>query len=482
MLRIEQIGVHDDFFDLGGHSLKVIELLAKVRDRFQVDFPMRVLYETSSVAALATAIESIRHSGVGAAPTAVDSPIDFAQEAVLDPEIRPEDATPYTPTGEPPKDIFLTGATGFLGVHLLHELLQQTDANIYCLVRASTVEKAKLRVKEKLEESFHWDPQTSSRIIPVLGDLTKPRFGLPPERFDELARVVDAVYHSGAYVNFVFPYSALKAANVLGTQEAIRLACRLKLKPLHHISLTDVALYQDDEGVWVIDEHPADVYPRGIFMSGYAQTKWVAERLVSLVQKRGLPVTIYRPGFIEGNSETGYCNKTSELCLTLKGCIALGTAPDHNMMFDCATVDYASKAFVYISRKPDSIGKIFGAVCPWPVHIRNVIDWISEAGYPVERVPYPEWREQVLAEVAPNPEHPLYPLLPYSVDEEIARMPLAFPCDTTNTLTALEGSGISCPRIELGVLKKCLDFLVSVGFLSPPPQPRPVQAEAVTPA
>src|SRR5207244_3362004 len=189
--------------------------------------------------------------------------------------------------------------------------------------------------------------------------------------------------------------------------EAIRLACRLKLKPLHHISLTDVALYQDDEGVWVIDEHPADVYPRGIFMSGYAQTKWVAERLVSLVQKRGLPVTIYRPGFIDGT---------------------------------------------------------------------------AEAGYPAERFPYPEWREQVLAEVAPNPEHPLYPLLPYSVDEEIARMPLAFPCDTTNTLTALEGSGISCPRIELGVLKKCLDFLVSVGFLSPPPQPRPVQGEAVAPA
>src|SRR5207244_2170289 len=62
VLRIEQIGVHDDFFDLGGHSLKVIELLAKVRDRFQVDFPMRVLYETSTVAALATAIESIRRS------------------------------------------------------------------------------------------------------------------------------------------------------------------------------------------------------------------------------------------------------------------------------------------------------------------------------------------------------------------------------------------------------------------------------------
>jgi hypothetical protein len=110
-----------------------------------------------------------------------------------------------------------------------------------------------------------------------------------------------------------------------------------------------------------------------------------------------------------------------------------------------------------------------------------MVEWISAAGYPLKRVPYPEWREQVLDEVADNPDHPLYPLLPYSVDEEIARMPLAFPCDTSNTLTALEGSGIVCPRIELGVLQKCLSFLVSVGFLSPPPQQsRPEQAEAVT--
>jgi thioester reductase-like protein len=313
----------------------------------------------------------------------------------------------------------------------------------------------------------------------VLGDLTKPRFGLPSERFDELARTVDAVYHCGAYVNFMFPYSALKPANVFGTHEAVRLAARLKLKPLHHISLTDVALYQNEDGVWVIDERPADVYPRGIFMSGYAQTKWVAERLVSKAQKRGLPVTIYRPGFIEGNSETGYCNKSSELCLMLKGCLALGTAPDHDMMFDCATVDYASKAFVHLSRQPDGIGKIFAAVCPWPVHISRVIDWIDEAGFPLERIPYPQWREQVLAEVADNPDHPLYPLLPYSVDEVIARMPLAFPCDTSTTLRGLEGTGISCPRMTLDLLKKCLSYLVSVGFIEPP-RAREEAAEAMT--
>ena len=470
LLGLGRVGANDDFFALGGHSLVVIELLAKVRERFQVDFPMRILYETSTVASLAAALESIRHAGISAAPSALDAVADFEKEGVLDASIQPARALPYTPEAEP-GNVFVTGGTGFLGVHILYEVLRQTKATVYCLVRAPDVEKGKLRIKEKMEASSLWDQRFSARLVPVLGDLTKPLFGLSRERFDELADTMGALYHSGAYVNFVFPYSALKAANVRGTQEAIRLASHIRLKPLHHISLTDVALRRADDGTWYIDEEPATEYPRGIFMSGYAQTKWVAERLISIAQERGLPATIYRPGFIEGHSETGFCNTSSELCLTLKGCIKLGLAPDHDMSFDAAPVDYASKAVVYLSRQPESIGKIFNAVNTHPVPLHNVTDWISSLGYPLRRIPYDDWRREVIRVVATDPEHPLYPLLPYAVDEEIARMPLAFPCDCTHTLTGLAGSGISCPPIEPALLETCLKYMAEVGFLDQP-QPR----------
>jgi thioester reductase-like protein len=202
-------------------------------------------------------------------------------------------------------------------------------------------------------------------------------------------------------------------------------------------------------------------------MSGYAQSKWVAEKVVSEAQERGLPVTIYRPGFIEGNSETGFCNPASELCLTLKACVDMGMAPDHDMMFDAAPVDYASKAIVYLSLRPDSVGRIFNAVNVHPAHIRQVIDWISETGHPLKRIPYLEWREQVIKVVAPDPGHPFYPLLPYALDFEIARMPLAFPCDCSNTLGGLADSGISCPPVGPALLATCLDYLERVGFLPP---------------
>ena len=61
-------------------------------------------------------------------------------------------------------------------------------------------------------------------MIPVCGDLAEPRLGLSPQDFDSLAATIDAVYHNGAYVNFVYPYQVLKPANVAGTVEVLRLA------------------------------------------------------------------------------------------------------------------------------------------------------------------------------------------------------------------------------------------------------------------
>ena len=63
-----------------------------------------------------------------------------------------------------------------------------------------------------------------SRIIPVLGDLSKPLLGLTEQEFQQIASLVDVIYHAGAIVNFIYPYSQLKTTNVLGTQEILRLA------------------------------------------------------------------------------------------------------------------------------------------------------------------------------------------------------------------------------------------------------------------
>src|SRR5207248_492124 len=78
------------------------------------------------------------------------------------------------------------------------------------------------------------------RIVPLAGDLARPRFGLTDERYTQLAAAINAIYHNGAHVNFLHPYENLKAANVSGTQEVLRLATTTRLKPLHFVSMLSV--------------------------------------------------------------------------------------------------------------------------------------------------------------------------------------------------------------------------------------------------
>src|SRR4029453_521432 len=128
--------------------------------------------------------------------------------------------------------ILLTGATGFLGAFLLHELLEKTRADIYCLVRCTDEEEGRARLLASLEGYLPGIRQEVSRIIPVPGDLSQSQLGLTTEEFQMLAGKVDAIYHSAAMVNWVYSYEQLKPSNVNGIREILKLASQVKIKPL----------------------------------------------------------------------------------------------------------------------------------------------------------------------------------------------------------------------------------------------------------
>ncbi|MFM6899326.1 MAG: thioester reductase domain-containing protein, partial [Microcystis panniformis] len=216
--------------------------------------------------------------------------------------------------------ILLTGATGFLGAYLLEELLQKTSADIYCLVRCSNIEEGKNRLQKNLEFYSLWQDDFNSRIVPIVGDLGKPLFGLSQLAFEGLAAIIDIIYHNGAWVNSARPYSTLKPVNVLGTQEVLRLASREQTKPVHFVSTLGVFLGDNQEEIGRITEMDSPNFVN--LQGGYRQSKWVAEQLVMVAQKRGLPACIYRPSRIIGNSKTGINGNFQDfLCILLKGCI-----------------------------------------------------------------------------------------------------------------------------------------------------------------
>jgi amino acid adenylation domain-containing protein/thioester reductase-like protein len=466
LLGKDKVSILDNFIALGGHSLQALKVISRVREAFSVQLPVRCLYESPTVAGMAQAIELAYRDGTFDA-LATHPPIDLQEEAVLDPTIQAETA-PSVYVAEP-DSIFLTGATGFLGVYLLHDLLQKTGADIYCLIRSTDVAESKRKIQRQMETHSLWNESLSSRIIPVPGDLSLPLLGLSEQQFRHMATQIDVIYHSGAWVNFIHPYRLLKTANVLGTQEVLRLAFQTKSKPVHYISTLSVFASPAYSKVKVFRE--SDPLDDSVGLEdGYTQSKWVMEKLMMKARDRGLPVCIYRPGRLTGHSKTGVANTDDLLCRLIKGCIQLGMAPSLDLTVDMTPVDYVSQAIVHLSRQKESFNKVFHLSNPHPLPLTVLIHWVRTEGYPLEPVSYDKWLAELKRDAEHSEENALYPLLhlfsEMMTSEIKSETEPSF--DDQNTRHGLDGSNIVCPPVDSELLSTYFSYFRSCGFLTAP--------------
>jgi thioester reductase-like protein len=419
---------------------------------------------------------------------------DMRAEVVLDPSISFD--APLLEPANPPANIFLTGATGFLGAFILDEILRQTQAKVYCLVRCSSLEEGRQRISKTLETYLPANGLPTSRIIPVPGDLSKPLFGLSQSHFTELAGAVDSVFHNGAVVHGLYTYSQLKSANVQGTQEAMRLACVIARKPFHYVSTVAAVPLEDAFEVKVVRETQMDY--DGTLYGGYTQSKWVAEQLVFKAGSRGLPVWVYRPGIITGHSLTGAWSTTDATSRMLKVAVESALLPDIEGAMDMTPVDYVSKAFVYLATSGRATSEIYHLANPRPVNGHDLVSWVRSYGYPLRRVPYEEWRAEMISLVGRSEKNPLSPFAPLfsavvsdkippwmaskvasnyqsGVDRVIRAIGARYgaqsvqlKCD--NALRDLEDASIFCPPVNERLLENYFSYFIRTGYLNSPVQ------------
>ncbi|MEP7133414.1 MAG: amino acid adenylation domain-containing protein [Chloroflexota bacterium] len=312
------VGRDSDFMDLGGHSLLMTLLMIEVRKQFQIHFNLREFFGASTLRKFAALIDERRQPdsdqpNIGRSPASTRTSewarqrMAFLQrEAELPRYIAPARGMTYQPVKEI-QSVLLTGGTGFLGVYVIAEILKTTSADIYCLVRPRRGENSKQRIEQQMKryqvwiENEAWQSSFESRLHVVDGDVTLPRLGMKDSDYETLSRNVDAIFHGAAHVNFIYPYEALRATNVLGIHEIIQFAFHGHIKPVHHLST--VAIWPMGAQYTYYEKDPIDHV--GLLNLGYDEAKWVGEKCLVHAAERGLPLARYRPGEVGGDSVTG---------------------------------------------------------------------------------------------------------------------------------------------------------------------------------
>jgi thioester reductase-like protein len=288
--------------------------------------------------------------------------------------------------------ILLTGATGFLGAFLLIDLLEASSARILCLVRfrdptEEDVSAGVARIRKNLLDLGLWQDSILDRIEVVPGNLGQERLGLTPGAYKDLAANLQVIIHAGATVNLVYPYAALRDANVGGTREILRLASRSGAT-VQYVSTNGVLPPSKDswpeDSMISIEEVPEKL------VDGYGQSKYVAEQLVHEAGRRGMPVRILRAGTISGHSTLGSTNTYDLITALIVESLHLRHYPV-DWLAEMTPVDFVSKAIAILSNHVDTKQRVFHLGDPHPVQTKSLFDDLAKLGYPTQPLEWDKW-------------------------------------------------------------------------------------------
>lgn len=260
--------------------------------------------------------------------------------------------------------VLLTGGTGFLGTQVARRVVEQTDHRLVVLVQAPDSAAA----ERSLGRAF-WDwpelrDRLGERIEAVAGDVARPRLGLQPDQYGRLVRSVTHIIHAAADIRLMSSIQALRPANVEGVAHVIELARAVDadhgLQRLAHVSTAYVA----GRRTGVIGEEPPTA--EGGFTNAYEQTKFEGECLVQLVRHE-LPVTIFRPAMIVGDSETGAILTFNTFYYPIRRFLV-----DHQRLLPAGSdlrvnivpVDYVASCIVRLAFDPAAAGLTFHLTAP----------------------------------------------------------------------------------------------------------------------
>lgn len=478
VLNIDRVSIEDNFFYIGGNSLKAIQIVSKL----MVDFDITInhIFKHQTIRELAKHI-ILKENNLRAKLDKLKENYKIQAKSSLEDSSLKAELKAYEGKNKKYlsidlketsdyKNILITGATGYLGSNLVGQLLRNTNLNVYTIIRGNSLEAAKSRVKGKLEFYFGQDLLNTygNRLFILGGDLSKDKLGLSDENYVSLSNNIDAVINCAANVKHYGKYNEFYEANIKSVENLITFAADSKVKDLHHVSTISVAsgLINNVESV-LFTEYDHDLGQKTD--NYYAQTKLEAEKLILKARERGLNCNIYRLGNITFNSHSGVFQENigdNAFYSLMRSYIKLNAMPDLKAEdLDFSFVDYVCNSIIELMKVNNLKNETFHIYNPNCISLSSMRSILNDIGFNIKELNYDKFLD-LMYEGYSNPK--LAPfietiLLHTHAIEQIGETAFNVNCD--KTILILKELGFNWPSVNSDHIKNMIEYCKKVNFI-----------------
>lgn len=473
VLGVGRVGRDDNFFELGGHSLKAAVMVARLQEQFELSindvFEHQTLAELAAVVKpasnrmiekLAELKEASQHQGED---TLVQARETYRRQSKAD-------AASVDLTQQRGYErVLLTGATGYVGVHVLRDMLTQTNWKVYAIVRGDDDAQAFRRVRSKLD--FYFGSGSLEEAMPRLhvlsGDLSEERLGLSEAAYARLQQETDAIVHAAATVKHYGSYEDFKRHNVEATERLLQMAECDRKKDFHHISTLGVATGvisgQEEAFFGEYDLNLGQEYE-----NYYAKTKFEAEERVIQARDRGLRTSIYRLGNVVFHSETGRFQENigeNAFYTMMQSFINLGMVPELAPDTDFSYVDGISQSILLLMQPENLQNQTFHLLNPNLESMHRILT-SEQVDYEVRPLEFAKFVDELIEKFQSGESRSeIDKIMLHYGWLESAQIQTRFEIASDRTVAYLERLGFKWKAMDEALISKMIRYAKETGFL-----------------
>ncbi len=378
-LEISNVGIDDNIISIGADSITLMSVTIELLKKGYI-VNIQDIYELKTIRLISNKLSSLNYTADTQEKLPSNIYYNFDES--------------FSETKIQANNVLLTGCTGYLGIHILADILKNTNMNVYCLIRFKNKQSAKSRLIEKLKYYFG-DSLLScidNRIKVITSDITTPNLGLSDSKYNSLGKKIDVVIHSAALVNHYGNTELFTSTNINGTKNIIEFCKKFDIR-LNHISTTSVSAdfynnSNDNNSVRNFDEH--SLYIGQNYSSNiYVKTKFEAELEIHKALQDGLIASVYRIGNITARISDGKFQENSKQNAFLNRLITfikLHKIPESysKLIVDLSPVDECSKLITSIFQYCSSYSKVFHIFNNHKIKISDLIDTLNKSNLKID--------------------------------------------------------------------------------------------------